>query len=65
MPDTTVVGVLEASEAPAGRSGLLFADGSSLVACVNGALEALEADGTLAALADHWLASEGEIKTLT
>jgi polar amino acid transport system substrate-binding protein len=65
MPDTTIVGVLEASEEQADRFGLLFADGNSLVDCVNGALEALEADGTLDALAEEWLASEGEIKTIT
>ncbi len=65
MPDTTIVGVLEASEAQADRFGLLFADGNSLVDCVNGALEVLEADGTLDALAEQWLASEGEIKTIT
>jgi polar amino acid transport system substrate-binding protein len=65
MPDTTIVGVLEASEEQADRFGLLFADGSPLVDCVNGALEALEAAGTLDALAEQWLASEGEIKTIT
>lgn len=65
IPEATIVGVLEASEEQADRLGLLFADGSSLVACVNGALEALGADGTLDALAEQWLASEGEIKTIT
>ncbi len=65
IPEATIVGVLEASEEQADRFGLLFADGSPLVACVNEALEALEADGTLDSLAEQWLASEGEIKTIT
>ena len=65
IPEAAIVGVLEASEDQAERYGLLFPDGSPLVACVNGALETLQSDGTLDALAEEWLASEGEIKTIT
>ncbi|MGH8928361.1 MAG: ABC transporter substrate-binding protein, partial [Acidimicrobiia bacterium] len=65
IPEATIVGVLEASEGQADRFGLLFADGNPLVDCVNGALESLEADGTLDALAEEWLAQAGEIKTIT
>ena len=52
IPEAKIVGVLEASEEQADRFGLLFPDGSSLVACVNTALEALESDGTLDALTE-------------
>jgi polar amino acid transport system substrate-binding protein len=65
IPEATIVGVLEASEEQADRLALLFPDGSPLVPCVNEALTALEADGTLDSLAEQWLASEGEIKTIT
>lgn len=65
IPEAAIVGVLEASEDQADRFGLLFPDGSSLVDCVNEALAALEADGTLDSLAEQWLASEGEINTIT
>ena len=34
---------------------MLFEKGSPLVACVNEALAALEADGTLAAIEQQWL----------
>ena len=65
IPEAAIVGVLEASEDQADRLALLFPDGSPLIGCVDEALTALEADGTLASLAEQWLASEGEIKTIT
>ena len=65
IPEATIVGVLEASEEQADRFGLLFAQDSPLVDCVNAALETLAAEGTLDSLAEQWLASEGEIKTIT
>jgi polar amino acid transport system substrate-binding protein len=65
IPEATIVGVLEASEAQADRFGLLFASGSPLVPCVNEALAALDSAGTLDALAEEWLAQEGTIKTIT
>jgi polar amino acid transport system substrate-binding protein len=45
--------------------GMLFEDGSELVACVNEALAALEADGTLEALEEEWLSAGGDIPTLS
>lgn len=65
IPEATIVGVLEASEAQADRFGLLFASGSTLVPCVNEALASLRTAGTLDALAEEWLAQEGTIKTIT
>jgi polar amino acid transport system substrate-binding protein len=65
IPEATIVGVLEASEAQADRFGLLFASGSPLVPCVNEALAALDSAGTLDALVEEWLAQEGTIKTIT
>lgn len=44
--------------------GMLFADGSELVACVNEALEALRGAGTLQALEDEWLTQGGGIPTV-
>lgn len=65
IPEATIVGQLETSEEQADRFGLLFADGSSLVPCVNEALATLRSAGTLDALAEEWLAQEGAIKTIT
>ena len=44
--------------------GMLFADGSELVSCVNEALEALRGGGTLQALEDEWLTQAGGIPTI-
>ena len=65
IPDATIVGQLEAPADKADQFGLLMAEGSPLKACVDKALEALRADGTLDRLAEQWLAQGGEIKTLT
>lgn len=55
------------SEAAGGAEelGMLFEEGSELVPCVNEALAALAADGTLEALEEEWLSQAGEIPTLT
>jgi polar amino acid transport system substrate-binding protein len=45
--------------------GMLFAKGNELVPCVNEALAALDANGTLQALEDEWLAAGGDIATIT
>jgi polar amino acid transport system substrate-binding protein len=64
IPDATIVGVLPRVEEDADALGMLFEEESPLVVCVNQALDALEADGTLAALEEEWLQFEGEIPTL-
>lgn len=44
--------------------GMLFADGNTLVSCVNAALDRLESAGTLEDLEDTWLTQEGGIPTV-
>lgn len=65
IPEATIVGQVEASGDNADRFGLLFAEGNPLRDCVNDAIKTLDDDGTLASLADQWLAQSGEIKTLS
>jgi polar amino acid transport system substrate-binding protein len=48
--------------------GMTFAKGSSLVACVNQALDAMKSDGTLAQITTTWLSQKtnvGEVPVLT
>jgi polar amino acid transport system substrate-binding protein len=54
LSNGTVVGILPAT---AGKEhfSMVLGKGSSLTACVNGALSALRADGTLAQIQDRWL----------
>ena len=63
IPEAKILGVLPVAEAPE-ELGMLFEDGSPLVACVNAALADLKADGTLAALEDEWLNQGGGIPVL-
>jgi polar amino acid transport system substrate-binding protein len=65
IPEASIVGVFEVSEDQADRFGLLLADGSPLKACLDTALEALAADGTLQALADEWMVQGSDLKTIT
>jgi len=53
-----------ASAADPDQFGILFADGNSLVDCVNEALGTLSDAGTLAALEQEWLAQAGGIVTI-
>ncbi len=64
IPDSAIVGVLP-RVGESEELGMLFEDGSPLVPCVNEALAALEADGTLAALEEEWLSGGGGIPTLS
>ncbi len=65
ITDASIIGVLpRASDAPE-ELGLLFADGSPLVACVNEALASLRDAGTIEALEDEWLNQGGSIPTLS
>lgn len=63
IPEAKILGVLPVSDAPE-ELGMLFEDGSPLVACVNAALGELKADGTLAALETEWLNQGGGIPVL-
>ena len=62
---SVIAGQFEAPADAPDEYGLLFAKGNPLVPCVNNALNALMADGTLAALEAEWLAQEGAITTIT
>ncbi len=65
IEDASIVGQLEASGDRADRFGMLFAEGNSLVSCVNEALARLDDAGTLTALEDEWLSGGGDIPTLS
>lgn len=60
-----ILGQLEEVGEEPEELGMLFEEGNSLVTCVNEALAALRADGTLAALEEEWLAQGGDIPTIT
>ncbi len=64
IPNSSIVGVLP-RVGEAEELGMLFEDGSTLVPCVNEALAALEADGSLEALEEEWLSAGGDIPTLS
>lgn len=64
IPEASIVGVLPL-DGSADELGFLFTKDSPLVPCVNEALAALTADGTLAALEEEWLNQGGDIPTLS
>jgi polar amino acid transport system substrate-binding protein len=64
IPNSSIVGVLPVV-GDAEELGMLFEDGSPLVACVNEALATLRDDGTLDALQQEWLQAGGDIPTLS
>jgi len=56
LSNGTVVGILPgAGSGPKEHFSLVLQKGSALTQCVNGALSALRADGTLAQIQDRWL----------
>jgi polar amino acid transport system substrate-binding protein len=63
LSNGTIVGVLPSS---AGKEhfSMVLEKGSPLTACVNGALSALRADGTLAKIQDRWLTQAANAPTL-
>jgi polar amino acid transport system substrate-binding protein len=65
IPEAAIVGVLEAPGGEPEEFGLLFEDGNSLVTCVNAAIRALKAEGTLAALEAEWLIGGSDLKVIT
>ena len=60
LPTATVVGRLP-TQGTRERFGLIFAKGASLDACVNKALAAMRADGTLKRYESKWLAGTAPI----
>lgn len=65
ITDASIIGVLPRSGDSPEELGMLFADGSDLVACVDEALEAMRDAGTIEALEDEWLNQGGSIPTLS
>jgi polar amino acid transport system substrate-binding protein len=62
LPHTTIAGQFQA---PGGDNwGLLLSKGSGLTACVDKAVSALSANGTLTALNKRWIASEASVPEL-
>jgi polar amino acid transport system substrate-binding protein len=62
LSHTTIAGQFSA---PGGDNwGLLLAKGSGLTSCVDRAVNALRANGTLAALSAHWIASAASVPVL-
>lgn len=65
IPDASIIGVLPRVSADADALGMLFPEGSELVACVDAGLAALTEDGTLEALEEEWLQLDGDIPTIS
>ncbi|KAB2811822.1 ABC transporter substrate-binding protein [Pimelobacter simplex] len=55
IPDSKLLGQFQFDSGTPEEFGLLFEQGNELLPCVNGALDALEKDGTLADLQKKWL----------
>ena len=60
-----IAGQFEAEAAAPDEYGLLFADGNSLVACVNGALKEMKDNGKLQELEDTYLTQGGGIPIIS
>jgi len=58
VPGSTVVGRLP-TQGPQEHFGLVFQKGNPLVRCVNKAINAMRADGTLKRLEVRWLGQKG------
>ncbi len=65
IPGSVIVAEFETASAAPDEYGLLFAEGNSLVGCVNDALGTLRDNGTLAQLEDEWLVSAGGIVSIS
>jgi polar amino acid transport system substrate-binding protein len=63
LPHTTIAGQFS-SPGGGDRWGLLLSKGSALTPCVDRAVAALSADGTLAALSHRWIASAASVPVL-
>jgi len=65
LDNAAIIGVLPRAEGDADELGLLFEEGSALIACVNQALATLHDNGTIDAIEDTWLNDGGAIPSLT
>ena len=64
IPNSTIVGQFQPESGQQEKFGMLFEKGSTLVPCVNQALDALKSDGTLAALEKRWLSDVVDVPVL-
>ena len=64
IPEASIIGVLPRSGDPE-ELGMVFEEGSALVACVNEALAALRTNGTLESIEETWLNDGGNIPSLS
>ncbi len=64
IPKSTIVGQFQPTTGEQEQFGLLFQKGNPLVPCVNEALAALTADGTLAQLEQEWLSDVVDVPVL-
>ena len=64
IPNSTIIGQFQPETGEQEEFGMLFEKGNPLVDCVNQALAALEADGTLAALEQEWLSDVVDVPEL-
>jgi polar amino acid transport system substrate-binding protein len=64
IPKSTIVGQFQPTTGEQEQFGLLFQKGNPLVSCVNEALAALTADGTLAQLEQQWLSNVVDVPVL-
>ena len=65
IPKGTIVGQFQPQSGRQEKFGMLFEKGSTLVPCVNQALDSLKSDGTLAALEKQWLSDVVDVPELT
>jgi polar amino acid transport system substrate-binding protein len=64
LPGGVIIGQFQPVSGEQEEFGMLFEKGNPLVACVNEALAALKADGTLDQLEQQWLSSEVDVPVL-
>jgi len=64
VDDSIIAGQFETQATAPEELGMLFAEGNSLVSCVNAALSTLKSDGTLQKLEDEWLTQDGGIPVI-
>jgi polar amino acid transport system substrate-binding protein len=64
IPDSTIVGQFPASEGGSGHYGLVLAKSSPLTSCVDKALTALKANGTLDQITQTWLSDKANAPVL-
>ena len=64
IPQGTIIGQFQPETGQQEEFGMLFAKGSTLVPCVNEALDTLKEDGTLAQLEQQWLSDTVNVPVL-